>query len=94
MDLLGKFANWILKKRLIKMQKVKIKDEVKELQEGKENLQRLYQFIKWLNESFTNRRMRKIFWREVESGKPLMEERCEMILKKYEEDIKKKEKKK
>ncbi len=77
--------HWVIKKetnKKIKIQKEQRKEIYKKLRE-------LYSFVQWLNNNFTNRRERKIFWRNVSRGKPILEQTLETLVKKYETKEKK-----
>ena len=71
---------WVVKRetnKKIKIQKEQTKEIYKKLRE-------LYSFIQWLNNNFTNRKERKIFWRNVSRGKPILEQTLKNLVEKYE----------
>ena len=85
--LIKKLYVWIIRKEY----KKRIKKQVKEKREIHKKLVELYQFVKWLNANFANRRERKAFWRAVMEGRPVLEKTLEDLAKRYE--VKKEEKK-
>jgi flagellar biosynthesis GTPase FlhF len=73
-----------LNRRSKKQQEEKKKINDEKLKEAGARLKQLAEFVQFLNEkAFRNRHERKAFWRDVQDGKPVMEETLKNILRRY-----------
>jgi len=86
--IIKKLYAWIVRREYRK----RLKQQEKKQREIYKKLRDLYQFVRWLNANFANRREKKAFWRAVMEGRPVLEKTLEDLAKRYE--VKKEEKKK
>jgi hypothetical protein len=83
-DYIGQICAYYLNRRSKKQQEKKQKINDDKLKEVYTRLKQLESFVKFLNEkAFANRHDRKAFWRDVEDGKPVMEDTLKRLLERY-----------
>jgi len=83
MKLIDKFCKWYLgrQKKTTQVAEKKIND--KKLEEAGDKLKSLYEFVRFINEKcLRNRHERKVFWRNVSEGHPLVEDTIINVLRK------------
>lgn len=84
MKIIDKLIKWYLEKQNKKVQAQKKEIDDNKLKEMGKNLHLLLEFVKWLNvHGFINKHDRKVFWRSVERGEPLMERMIDNVMLKY-----------
>jgi len=85
--LIVKLYQWHVKRTNAKKQEA---SKVQQLESIKQ-LQHLYYFVKWVNtEGIKSRKERKVFWRNVENGQPVLENLIKRIIDAYENHLKEK----
>lgn len=83
-DYFGNLCAWYLNRRSKKQNEAKKKLQDEKLKEVYTRLKQLDEFVKFLNEkAFANRHERKAFWRDVQDGRPVIEETLKRILSRY-----------
>ena len=83
MNLIDRFWKWHLTRKQKEQQKAKKVVDDKKLEEIYHNLKSLYDFVRFLNKNFTNRRERKDFWRKVSEGEEPLIATLDNLLKRY-----------
>ena len=77
------YANQVEKKQKAQKKK-KLTQEEKQKHKTYDELNRLYQFVKWLNtKGLGNRHQRKAFWRAVMNNQPVLENVIQNIMNQY-----------
>jgi hypothetical protein len=75
MKLISDFCKWYMGRQMKVAQQVQKKIQDKKLEEAGAKLKDLYEFVKLVNEKILrNRHERKTFWRNVEEGRPMVED--------------------
>lgn len=97
-DYFGMLCAAYLNRRNKKQQEQKKKINDEKLKDAGARLKQLAEFVQFLNEKgFSNRHERKAFWRDVQEGRPVVEDTLKRILSRYgvkEESIEELEKRK
>lgn len=92
MQIFRKIANWYLKRCFEadkkKQEKARLTQTEARRKYFHKQMQELYKFVKWLNtKGIKNRTQRKMFWKSVKNGQPIVEDAIKQIIKKYEKPI-------
>jgi len=83
-DYIGQICAYYLNKRSKNQQAKKQQLNDEKLKEVYTRLQQLASFVKFLHEKvFVNRHERKAFWKDVQDGKPVMEDILKRLLERY-----------
>jgi len=84
MGLFLKLSQWRLNKYYKKQQKIQQKTQIASINKTRKLLGDLYNFVSWLNtKGIGNRHQRKIFWRKVMNGEPLVEKMINTLDNQY-----------
>ena len=94
MNPIQKFCTWYMTRTVKQQQNQQLSEQDKVKRKMYDDLQELYDFVKWLNvKGFRNRRQRKAFWKDVANGKPALEEVIARIMLRYSPKVKEEEEK-
>ena len=87
--MLTKFAQWWLKKKQEQMRKQALNNMEKERIIIYQNYQNLLRFIEIMNKQvLVNRHAKRVFWSQVEHGKPILEEYIKEAMSHYKSKLK------
>ena len=79
------YISWYMKRQQKKQANKKLTEEQQKRKEIAEGFRRLYHFVKWLNtKGLPNRKVRKMFWRNVREGQPVLEKTLKHLIERYE----------
>lgn len=81
---------WHITKQQLKQRDKKIDNELVAKKDMIMKLRGLYEFANWLNTKgiVGNRKQRKIFWKAVEEGKPVIQEVLQQLIQRHTDQIK------
>ena len=80
-----KYIEWYVKRQQKKQANVKLTEDQQKKKEISEGFKRLYHFVKWLNtKGLPNRKVKKMFWRNVREGQPVLEKTIKHLIERYE----------
>lgn len=84
--LIVKLYGWYMRRAMKKQKDTREQKQEKQRSKIYDELEQLYGFVRWLNQPnvLGNRKVRKIFWRKVADGEPVLEGIIEDLIKKYE----------
>ena len=80
------YINWYVnRQRKKKTTKKLTRKEIQKRKEISDRFRSLYHFVNWLNtKGLTNRHERKVFWRNVREGQPVLEKVLLQLVERYE----------
>ena len=80
-----KYIEWYVKRQQKKQASKKLTEDQQKKKEMAEGFKRLYHFVKWLNtKGLPNRKVKKMFWRNVREGQPVLEKTIKHLIERYE----------
>jgi hypothetical protein len=81
-----KYITWYVnRQKRKKTKKTFTKEQLKKRKEISEKFRSLYHFVNWLNtKGLANRHERKVFWKNVKEGQPVLEKVLLQLIARYE----------